>query len=94
MAENEPASERDRRQFERWQSQENVELVHNDVRYAGTVENASAGGLAIKSAAPVAENDTVTITMCGLPDAPMTVVRRNEGVIALKFLDGPNYHFR
>lgn len=85
---------RDRRQFERWRSQEDIEIVHNGVRYVATVVNASAGGLAVKSDAPVRNGDSVSVAMRGLPKSPMTVVRRTDKIIALTFRDGPNYHFR
>jgi len=95
MATNQPAAAgRDRRQFERWDSDEGVELIHAGDRYPAKLDNASAGGLAVKSAAPVNAGDTVSIAFRGLPDAAMTVVRRDGDRIALKFLDGPNYHFR
>ena len=94
MADTDSADGRERRQYERWQADEAIELIHDDVRYAATVVNASAGGLAVRAELSVQSGDVVHVTMRGLPDAPLTVVRRSGDIIALKFQDGPNYHFR
>lgn len=94
MAGTETPGGRNRRQFERWQLDEAIEIIHAGIRYPATVVNASAGGLAVASEAPIQDGDTVAVALRGLPEAQMTVVRRTDDIIALQFVDGPNYHFR
>ncbi len=84
----------ERRQFERWQAEERARLTVGDVTVEAKIENASAGGLALRAQVAVTAGDTVYVEMKGLPRSAMTVVRSNGDFIALQFQDGPNYHFR